>query len=77
MKYRCLAKTHQFKQCQRNGINGLCRQHNLIYQKYKLIEQQGGFPLLPSCLDVIRCDWVTNLSYAVPGLNFISNLLSY
>lgn len=81
MNHRCIAKTQKGTQCQRKHKSGLCEQHYDIYRKYKKkqdkLEQTGGFPLLPSCLDVIRCDWITNITYALPGLNALVSLFSY
>lgn len=81
MNHRCIAKTVKGKQCSRKHIKGLCDQHYSIYCKYKKkrdnLDQIGGFPILPSCLDVIKCDWITNISYALPGLDTLVNLFTY
>lgn len=32
---------------------------------------------LPSCLDVLKCDWMTDITSAVPGLSLLIRLFSY
>ena len=33
--------------------------------------------LVPSCLDVLSCDWITDITYAIPGLASLIQLVSY
>ena len=33
--------------------------------------------LVPSCLDVLSCDWITDITYAIPGLSSLIQLVSY
>ena len=83
---QCIAKTLNGKQCKHTGKYGIgkmvvCGHHkNLIkntgYEKNKSKEQSGGsgIPLLPSCLDILSCNWTKNLSYVLPGLNYLLNI---
>jgi hypothetical protein len=81
----CLAQTRNYKQCKRQSIKGghFCHQHHAILNNYitiknitKTKQNGGGFGLLPSCLDILQCDWVTDATYAVPGLNSILSFIS-
>jgi len=51
-------------------------------------QQNGGDPLtdfyrsifsvmIPSCLDILQCDWITDITYAIPGLSLVLKLMSY
>ena len=33
--------------------------------------------LIPSCLDILSCDWITDITYAIPGLASLIQLMSY
>ena len=84
---QCIAKTHQNLRCKRKsaGDDLLCHQHSNLLKKFlkkdKNIIQHGGqlnFPLpLPSCFDILSCDWITDINYAIPGLSSLIQLMSY
>jgi hypothetical protein len=88
---RCIAKTRGGTRCCRKPVKGhcLCFQHkpSLDLLEKRLMNQHGGDPLvdaykslfsvaLPSCLDVISCDWITDVTYAIPGLSSLIKLMS-
>ena len=82
--YRCV-------RCPVEG-HDLCFQHKKIYddfvQSLLQTDQVGGAVdlaqistsamnvVLPSCLDIIKCDWATDFSYAIPGLSSLITLFS-
>lgn len=37
--------------------------------------RQYGIPLLPSCLDILKCDWITDITYALPGFSSLLKLI--
>lgn len=85
---QCIAKTHQNLRCKRKSTDNylLCHQHlellkNSLKKTDKSIIQNGGqlnLPvLLPSCFDILTCDWITDINYAIPGLASLIQLMSY
>ena|SRR5581483_1492546 len=73
--------------------NFLCRQHYKIcqnfFEKFTTESQIGGFSvgiqnygkifstLIPSCLDILQCDWITDITSAIPFLPLLIKLASY
>ncbi len=70
----------------------LCHLHHNatinFFNQVKLVEQNGGYAIsdiyksafnfaLPSCLDILQCDWITDISNVIPGLPLLMNLMSY
>lgn len=70
----------------------LCFQHKKTYdifmQSIMVVHQQGGALsiaspsaavmsiILPSCLDIIKCNWTTDFTYVIPGLSLLINMFS-
>ena len=81
---RCKRKTKENKFfCfqHENKVKKISRGTQL--SELKQIVQSGGWldiPMtvpLPSCYDVLNCDWTTDMNAAVPGLSSIIQLISY
>ena len=86
--HQCIAKTLSGNRCRRSPIHdsSFCQQHTKMIKKYmslfqKMKNQMGGnllSPLmpfvLPSCIDVLKCDWITDINSAIPGLSSILKL---
>jgi len=70
----------------------LCHQHHKatieFFKNARSVKQQGGDPVtdiyksvfsvaLPSCIDILQCDWITDVTSAIPGLTLLIKLMSY
>jgi hypothetical protein len=88
---QCIAKTSKNRRCQRQCSRNqlLCHQHNTIFRKYisqrstEKTNQHGGFlnpisilsVMIPSCLDVVQCNWIVDATSAIPGLSTFIGLM--
>lgn len=80
---RCIARTQLGDRCCRKSKQKfLCKQHYDIMKKESLNcknntkNQVGGMVMLPACLDILQCNWWTDITSAVPGLSSVIGLLS-
>ena len=64
----------------------LCNQHDKTVQQHlqkrRSRSQIGGNPIntvlsvmLPSCIDILSCDWITDATSAIPGLSSLISLM--
>lgn len=90
--HQCLAKTQNSLRCSRKTQIDcyFCHQHQKIYNSFlkESNRQSGGNPLMtlqnkilsfmvPSCLDILQCDWITDITYVIPGLSSLTKLMSF